>query len=54
MYFLSVFGLNYVKIGGIFCNEENFKELLVFNFGVEYVNNDMILFLSIVFVFLVN
>ncbi|XP_022802483.1 glutamate receptor ionotropic, kainate 2-like [Stylophora pistillata] len=40
MYSLSVFGLNFVKIGGIFCNEDNSKELLAFNLGVEYVNND--------------
>ena len=53
-YSLSVSGSNYAKIGGIFCNEENSKELLAFNLGVEYVNNDTTLLPSTVLVPLVN
>lgn len=33
-------GVNYVKIGGVVCDEPNSKELLAFNLGVEYVNSD--------------
>lgn len=47
-------GLNNVKIGGIFCDEPNSKELSAFNLGLEYVNNDTTLLPSTVLVPLVN
>ncbi|XP_078365248.1 glutamate receptor 2-like [Oculina patagonica] len=47
-------GLNYVKVGGILCDEPNSKELSAFNLGLEYVNNDTTLLPNTVLVPLIN
>ena len=51
---LSCSGVNYVKIGGVLCDEPNSKELLAFNLGVEYVNNDTLLLPNTILVPIVN
>ena len=54
LYPWGVSGLNYVEIGGIFCDELNSKELSAFDLGLQYVNNDTTLLPNTVLVPLVN
>lgn len=51
---LSCHAINYIKIGGVFCDELNAKELLAFNLGIQYVNNDTALLPNNIFVPVVN
>lgn len=46
--------VNYVKIGGILCDELNSKELSAFTLGLEYVNNDTTLLPNTVLVPFIN
>ena len=51
---LNCSSVNYIKIGGVFCDEVNSKELLAFNLGIEYVNNDTSLLPNTILVPVVN
>lgn len=51
---LSCSGINYIKIGGVFSDENNSKELLAFNLGIEYVNNNTALLPNTILVPVVN
>lgn len=54
LYPLQSASVNYVKIGGILCDELNSNELSAFNLGLEYVNNDATLLPNTVLVPLIN